>query len=113
MKTFDYLRATSASEAVAASAAEGSVYLGGGTNLLDLMKGNVIRPDRLVDVTRLPGLDRIESLADGATRVGALVRNGDLAHDPHGQAPASVDVALRVDGERYARLWRETVTRQG
>ncbi|MGI3900441.1 MAG: FAD binding domain-containing protein [Janthinobacterium lividum] len=82
MKTFDYLRATSASEAVAASAAEGSFYLGGGTNLLDLMKGNVIRPDRLVDVTRLPGLDRIEPLADGATRVGALVRNGDLAHDP-------------------------------
>ncbi len=81
MKTFDYLRATSASEAVAASAVEGSVYLGGGTNLLDLMKGNVMRPDRLVDITRLPGLDRIETLADGATRVGALVRNGDLAHD--------------------------------
>ena len=82
MKTFDYLRASSASEAVTASAVEGSVFLAGGTNLLDLMKGNVMRPDRLVDITRLPGLDRIETLADGATRVGALVRNGDLAHDP-------------------------------
>jgi xanthine dehydrogenase YagS FAD-binding subunit len=82
MKSFDYTRAASASDAIAASAADGAVYLGGGTNLLDLMKGNVVRPDRLVDVTHLPGLDRIEALPDGSTRVGALVRNGDLAHDP-------------------------------
>ncbi len=82
MKRFDYTRAATPAEAIAASAAEGAVYLGGGTNLLDLMKGNVVRPDRLVDVTHLAGLDRIERLADGATRVGALVRNGDLAHDP-------------------------------
>ncbi len=46
------------------------------------MKGGAIRPDRLVDVTRLPGLDRIERLADGGMRIGALVRNADLAHDP-------------------------------
>jgi xanthine dehydrogenase YagS FAD-binding subunit len=82
MKSFDYLRAASPAEAISASAAEGAVYLGGGTNLLDLMKGNVMRPDRLVDVTHLPGLDRIERLSDGSTRIGALVRNGDLAHDP-------------------------------
>ncbi len=81
MKRFDYLRAASASEAIAAAAAAGAVYLGGGTNLLDLMKGGVVRPDRLVDITRLPGLDRIEHLPDGSTRIGALVRNGDLAHD--------------------------------
>lgn len=81
MKRFDYLRAASASEAIAASAAAGAVYLGGGTNLLDLMKGGVVRPDRLVDITRLPGLDRIDHLPDGSTRIGALVRNGDLAHD--------------------------------
>ena len=82
MKRFDYVRAASPAEAMAASSAAGSVYLGGGTNLLDLMKGGVSRPDRLVDVTRLPGLDGIERLPDGGTRVGALVRNGDLAHDP-------------------------------
>ncbi len=81
MKRFDYFRAASPADAIAASAAEGAVYLGGGTNLLDLMKGNVLRPDKLVDVTRLAGLDRIERLPDGSTRVGALVRNGDLAHD--------------------------------
>ncbi|WP_237480361.1 FAD binding domain-containing protein [Lichenibacterium dinghuense] len=82
MKRFDYTRAATPAEAIAASAAEGAVYLGGGTNLLDLMKGNVLRPDRLVDVTHVAGLDRIERLPDGSTRVGALVRNGDLAHDP-------------------------------
>ena len=38
-----------------------------------------------------------------------MVRPRDLAHDPHGQAPSVVDVALEVDGPRYARLWRETV----
>src|SRR5260221_4259281 len=46
------------------------------------MKGGVTRPHRLVDITRLPGLDRIEILPDGGVRIGALVRNADLAHDP-------------------------------
>ena len=45
------------------------------------MKGGIARPSRLVDITRLPGLDRIEHLADGGVRIGALVRNADLAHD--------------------------------
>ena len=58
-----------------------AAYLAAGTNLLDLMKGGALRPDRLVDVTRLPGLDRIERLADGGVRIGAMVRNADLAHD--------------------------------
>jgi xanthine dehydrogenase YagS FAD-binding subunit len=81
MKNFDYFRPTTISDAVAAAAEPGAVYLAAGTNLLDLMKGGVSRPDRLVDVTRLPGLDRIERLADGGVRIGALVRNADLAHD--------------------------------
>jgi xanthine dehydrogenase YagS FAD-binding subunit len=81
MKSFDYVRPTSISDAVAAAAEPGAAYLAAGTNLLDLMKGGVSRPDRLVDVTRLPGLDRIEPLADGGIRIGALVRNADLAHD--------------------------------
>ena len=80
MKSFDYIRPTSVSAAVAAGSLPGAVYLAAGTNLLDLMKGGVTRPDRLVDVTRLPGLDRIETLADGSVRIGALVRNADLAH---------------------------------
>ena len=81
MNGFEYLRPTTTSEAVAAASAPGAAYLGGGTNLLDLMKGGVARPTRLVDVNRIPGLDRIEALADGGVRIGAVVRNADLAHD--------------------------------
>ncbi|WFU39645.1 xanthine dehydrogenase family protein subunit M [Bradyrhizobium sp. CB82] len=81
MKPFDYVRPASIAEAVAAAAQPGAAYLAAGTNLLDLMKGGVSRPDRLVDVTHLKGLDRIEHLADGSLRIGALVRNADLAHD--------------------------------
>jgi xanthine dehydrogenase YagS FAD-binding subunit len=46
------------------------------------MKGGISRPTRLVDISRLPDLDRIEDLADGSVRIGALVRNADLARDP-------------------------------
>jgi xanthine dehydrogenase YagS FAD-binding subunit len=81
MKNFDYVRPASVADAIAAAAEPGAAYLAAGTNLLDLMKGGVTRPDRLVDVTRLPGLDRIEPLADGGVRIGAMVRNADLAHD--------------------------------
>ena len=82
MKNFEYVRPASISDAIAAAAAPNAAYLASGTNLLDLMKGGTARPDRLVDVTRLPGLDRIERTADGGIRIGALVRNADLAHDP-------------------------------
>src|SRR5258705_12833690 len=81
MKTFEYVIPASVSDAIAAASLPGSAYLAAGTNLVDLMKGGVSRPDRLVDVTRLPGLDRIEPLAGGGLRIGALVRNADLAHD--------------------------------
>jgi xanthine dehydrogenase YagS FAD-binding subunit len=81
MKSFEYIRPSTAREAVAAAAEPGAAYLAAGTNLLDLMKGGVTRPDRLVDITHLPGLDRIEDLPDGSIRIGALVRNADLAHD--------------------------------
>src|SRR5260221_1142319 len=82
MKTFDYFRPATISDAVAAAAEPGAAYLAAGTNLLDLMKGGVTGPSRLIDVTRLPGLDRIERLPDGGVRIGALVRNADLADDP-------------------------------
>lgn len=82
MNRFDYLRPASVSEAIAAAANPGSAYLASGTNLLDLMKGGIVSPKRLIDVSRLPGLDRIELLPDGGVRIGALVRNADLAYDP-------------------------------
>src|SRR3984957_15951123 len=81
MNRFDYVRPATVRDAVAAAAAPGAAYLAAGTNLLDLMKGGVSAPTRLVDVTHLPGLDRIETLPDGGVRIGALVRNADLAHD--------------------------------
>ncbi|QDL91834.1 xanthine dehydrogenase family protein subunit M [Paroceanicella profunda] len=82
MNRFDYIRPASVAEAVAAAAGPGAAFLAAGTNLLDMMKVGAARPDRLIDITRLPGLDRIEALPDGGYRVGAMVRNADLARDP-------------------------------
>ena len=82
MNRFEYVRPATVAEAIAAAALPGSAYLAAGTNLLDLMKGGIISPQRVVDVSRLPGLDQIESLPDGGVRVGAGVRNADLANDP-------------------------------
>jgi xanthine dehydrogenase YagS FAD-binding subunit len=89
MKPFAYERAADAATAVAAGDGD-TMYLGGGTNLVDLMKLGVHAPARLVDVSRLPE-DRIEELPDGGLRIGAAVRNSDLA----------VDRAVR---ERYPML---------
>jgi xanthine dehydrogenase YagS FAD-binding subunit len=82
MNRFDYIRPATVSEAVTAAAVPGSAYLAGGTNLIDLMKGGIVSPRRLIDVSRLAELDRIEPLPDGGVRIGARVRNADLAHDP-------------------------------
>jgi len=80
---FAYLRPTDIAEAVRAIAADPSArFIAGGTNLLDLMKYEVERPTRLIDITRLPGLDAVEETASGGLRIGALVPNADLAHDP-------------------------------
>ncbi|APY84728.1 xanthine dehydrogenase family protein subunit M [Streptomyces alfalfae] len=82
MKSFRYLRAHSVEEATAAHAGRpGSRYLGGGTNLVDLMKMGVERPRTLIDVSGLP-LDAVEELPDGSVRAGAAVRNSDLAAHP-------------------------------
>lgn len=82
MKSFRYVRAHSVDEAAAAHAGRPtSRYLGGGTNLVDLMKLGVERPETLIDVSRLP-LDAVEELHDGSVRVGAAVRNSDLAAHP-------------------------------
>ncbi|WP_439595399.1 FAD binding domain-containing protein [Falsiroseomonas sp.] len=82
MNRFEYLRPQSVAEAVAAAAVPGSAFLAAGTNLLDLMKIGVARPQRLIDLKDLPDLDIIEQLPDGAVRIGAQLRNADLAHDP-------------------------------
>lgn len=81
MNLFEYLRPATVAEAVAAASAPGAAYLAAGTNLLDLMKVGVARPSRLVDVTRLPELGGIEASPDGGFRIGAAVRNTDLARD--------------------------------
>ncbi|MFF9506682.1 FAD binding domain-containing protein [Streptomyces sp. NPDC014724] len=82
MKPFAYLRARSAAEAVRErSAHPGAAFLGGGTNLVDLMKLGVETPALLVDISRLP-LDRVTDAADGGLRIGATVRNSDLAAHP-------------------------------
>lgn len=81
MKPFRYERADDASGAVAMLAgAPGGAFLAGGTNLVDLMKLEVAKPDLLVDVRRLTS-DRIEELPDGGLRIGAGVSNSDLAAD--------------------------------
>ena len=81
MKAFTYQRADSDVQAAAAAIKPGAKIIAGGTNLLDLMKLQVETPSALVDINRLP-LDKIEETPDGGLRVGALVRNSDLAADP-------------------------------
>src|SRR6266581_4802834 len=81
MKPFRYERASDASTAVAMLAqVSGGVFLGGGTNLVDLMKLGVAQPQLLIDVSHLP-YNRVELLSDGSVRIGAAVRNSDLAAD--------------------------------
>ncbi len=81
MRSFTYERATSAADAAAkAAGTPGARFIAGGTNLLDLMKLEIETPGHLIDVNRL-GLDRIEATDDGGLRIGALVRNTDLAAD--------------------------------
>src|SRR4051812_4841041 len=82
MKAFTYERPASPSEAAAAAARiEGAKFIAGGTNLLDLMKLQIETPTHLIDVNGL-ALDKIEATPEGGLRIGALVRNTDLAADP-------------------------------
>jgi xanthine dehydrogenase YagS FAD-binding subunit len=82
MKAFTYERARTPADAVAAAARnQGAKFIAGGTNLLDLMKLEIETPAHLIDVNGL-GLDKIDATQDGGLRIGALVRNTDLAADP-------------------------------
>ncbi|MEV5034117.1 FAD binding domain-containing protein [Sphingobium sp. LMC3-1-1.1] len=81
MRPFTYSRAASVEEAASTAAAtQGARFIAGGTNLLDLMKLQIETPTHLIDVNHL-GLDRIEPTAEGGIRIGAMVRNTDLAAD--------------------------------
>ncbi len=81
MKPFTYERAASPAEAAASAARiEGAKFVAGGTNLLDLMKLQIESPKHLIDVNGL-SLNKIEPTAEGGLRIGALVRNTDLAAD--------------------------------
>jgi xanthine dehydrogenase YagS FAD-binding subunit len=81
MNRFSYARPTDVAEAVREVGSDPSArFIAGGTNLIDLMKYNVERPTRLVDITRLP-LTTIDKADGGGLRIGALVPNSDLAYD--------------------------------
>jgi len=80
MRPFVYHRADTIADAAGRGSA-GATIIAGGTNLLDLMKLQVITPERLVDINGLP-LDEIGETAEGGLRIGALVTNSDLAADP-------------------------------
>jgi xanthine dehydrogenase YagS FAD-binding subunit len=83
MRPFRYERAADAEQAVALLAAEPEArFLGGGTNLVDLMRLGVETPGMLIDVTRLRDQNRIEETAGGGLRIGAAVSNSELAADP-------------------------------
>src|SRR5678815_6179469 len=88
MHTFEFIRPTDATAAIAAAAQSKTAqqgadvrFMGGGTTLIDLMKLNVETPARVLDINRLP-LDKIESTEDGGLRIGATARNSDLANHP-------------------------------
>ena len=82
MINFQYARANNVADAVRQIAADPSAkFIAGGTNLIDLMKEDVERPSRLIDISQLP-LKTVEKAVNGGLRIGALVPNSDLAYHP-------------------------------
>src|ERR1700676_4987755 len=96
MNTFEFIRPADPAAAVAIAAQSKTAqqgadvrFVAGGTTLLDLMKLNVETPERLIDINRLP-LDKVEATPDGGLKIGATVRNADLARHPTVQRDYSV-----------------------
>jgi len=96
MHTFEFIRPPDAAAAIAAAAQSKTAqqgadvrFMGGGTTLIDLMKLNVETPVRVLDINRLP-LDKIEIMPDGGLKIGATVRNSDLAYHARVQRDYSV-----------------------
>jgi xanthine dehydrogenase YagS FAD-binding subunit len=88
MDTFQFTRATDTAQAILAAARSSTAqqgaavrFIAGGTTLMDLMKLNVERPEQVIDINSLP-LNAVERLPNGGVKIGALVRNSDLAHHP-------------------------------
>src|SRR6201995_1146786 len=86
MHTFEFIRPADQAGAIATAAQSKTAqqgadvrFLGGGTTLVDLMKLNVETPARVLDINRLP-LDKIEAASDGGLKIGAMVRNSEVAH---------------------------------
>ena len=108
MKAFTYQRADSSTQAAAAALKPGAIIIAGGTNLLDLMKLQVETPSNLIDINRLP-LDTIDETPDGGLRIGALVRNSDLAADVRIRQRTTPSATL---GHRNRPRSRRLVNRQ-
>src|SRR5215813_13361291 len=96
MRIFEFIRPPDSPAAVAAAAQSKTAqqgadvrFMGGGTTLIDLMKLNVETPARVVDINRLP-FDKIEDTSDGGLKIGAMVRNSDLAYHAKVQRDYSV-----------------------
>jgi xanthine dehydrogenase YagS FAD-binding subunit len=96
MHIFEFIRPKDSAAAIAAAAQSKTAqqgadvrFMGGGTTLIDLMKLNVETPARVLDINRLP-LDKIELMPDGGLKIGATVRNSDLAYHPKVQKDYSV-----------------------
>ena len=96
MHIFEFIRPKDSAAAIAAAAQSKTAqqgadvrFMGGGTTLIDLMKLNVETPARVLDINRLP-LDKIERMPDGGLKIGATVRNSDLAYHPKVQQDYSV-----------------------
>ena len=81
MHPFVYARATTFDDALAAAREPGTLVLAGGTELLNWLRLGIVAPDRVVDISRVPGLDRIERLPGGGLRIGALARLNHVAAD--------------------------------
>lgn len=89
MQAFEYRKPESIAEALQAAGTAQARFVAGGTTLIDLMKLNVEKPEVVIDINSLP-LNKVEPMADGTLRIGAMVRNSDLAHDKTAQLEYAV-----------------------
>src|SRR4029077_12074170 len=106
---FQYVRASNLADAVRQMADNPAAkFIAGGTNLIDLMKMDVERPTKLIDISRL-ALDKVEETPDGGLRIGALVRNSDLAYHPLVEARYPVlSSAIRAGASQQLRNMAST-----
>ena len=109
MINFQYVRASSIADAVSLLADSPTAkFVAGGTNLIDLMKMDVEQPSKLIDISRL-ALDQVEDTAEGGLRIGALVRNSDLAYHPAVEARYPVlSSAIRAGASQQLRNMAST-----